>query len=377
MTTTSSTFKNVIAFLLIVLSGLFVWYFFRIILYILISVVLSLIGQPLTNLLHKIRIYNMKIPMGICAFLVLVLMISLFLGFISVLFPLLVSQAEYVSSLDIARISGSLEVPLLKFETFLRSWSLLAPTETIGSKIISEIIAIATFDRFTIFFNSLINLTAEIFFGFLAISFITYFFLKEKNLFTSIMLYFTPAPHKQEALEIYTESKVLLRRYFVGLVTDLAAVFIMISFCMWLLGLPNALVIGFFAGLLNIIPYIGPIIATIIGIFLGVAAYPELDFYTQILPLILKIAASFIIVNTIDVGVLQPLIYSKSVKSHPLEIFIVFMMAGMVAGVFGMIVAIPTYSVVRIIFRQFILKSSWLQGIQAEFNHTNQPLDQA
>ena len=286
----------------------------------------------------------------------------------NVFFPLLVKQAEFVSELDVAGISRGLEEPMMNLETTLREWSLLAPDETISRRIISEFVAIATFDRFSHLFNSLVSFTAEIFFGFLAISFITFFFLKEKNLVSNIIVFFTPRPHKEEAREIFIESKMLLRRYFIGLLTDLTAVFIMISFCMWIIGLPNALVIGFFAGILNIIPYVGPIIATFIGIFLGISVNLDMEFYTQLLPLMLKIAGAFIIVNTIDVGVLQPMIYSKSVKTHPLEIFIVFMMAGMLAGVFGMIVAIPTYSVLRIITQQFISKSRLVESLRAEFN---------
>jgi predicted PurR-regulated permease PerM len=363
-----NTFRNIVLLIFFILSGLFVWYFFRIILYVLISMVLSLLGQPLVELLQKIHVGKIKLPLGLCAFITLLLMISIISGLVYVFFPLLVSQAEFVSDLDVAGITRGLEEPLMRLESGMREIGMLSPNETIGGRIISEFVAIATFDRFSLLFNSFLSFTAEIFFGFLAISFITFFFLKEKNLFSNIIVFFTPNPHKEEAREIFTESKSLLRRYLTGLITDLTAVFILISFCMWLLGLPNALVIGFFAGLLNIIPYIGPIIATFIGMFLGISVNLDMDFYTQMLPLMLKIAGCFIIVNTIDVGVLQPMIYSKSVRAHPLEIFIVFLMAGMLAGVFGMIIAIPTYSVIRIIVRQFLSKSRLVAGLRAEFN---------
>ncbi len=363
-----NTFRNIILLVFIILSGLFIWYFFRIVLYIIISVVLSLLGQPLVDFLHKMHLGKIKLPLGVCAFITLILMIGFFVGIVSFFLPLLASQAAFVSELDVAGITRSLEEPLMRLELSLREWTLLSPEETIGSKIVSELVAIATFDRFSTIFNSLINFTIEIFFGFLAISFITFFFMKEKHLFSNIIVFFTPNPHKDEAREILSESKVLLRRYFLGLITDLTAVFILISFCMWIIGLPNALVIGFFAGILNIIPYVGPIIATFIGIFLGISVNLHMEFYSQMLPLMLSIAASFIIVNTIDVGVLQPMIYSKSVRAHPLEIFIVFMIAGMIAGVFGMIIAIPTYSVIRIFVKQFSTKSRMVQSIRDEFN---------
>jgi len=363
-----NTFRNILIVLFLIISGLFIWYFFRIFLYIIISVVLSLLGQPIADFLHRMHWGKIKLPMGACAFITLLLMIGVFLGVVSFFLPLLASQAAFVSELDVAGITRSLEEPLMRLETNLREWTLLAPDETIGSKIVAELVAIATFDRFSIIFSSLINFTVEVFFGFLAISFITFFFLKEKHLFSSIIVFFTPHPHKEEAREILEDSKVLLRRYFAGLITDLTAVFILISFAMWIIGLPNALVIGFFAGILNVIPYVGPIIATFIGVFLGISVNLHMEFYSEMIPLMLSIVASFIVVNTIDVGVLQPMIYSKSVRAHPLEIFIVFMVAGMLAGVFGMIIAIPTYSVIRILVKQFSTKSRMVQSLRNEFN---------
>lgn len=362
--------KNFIVLIILVLLGLFVWYFFRIVLYILIAVILSVIGQPIVDSLQRIRIGKHKLPAGTSAFITLLFLITIFVSFISFFFPLLAAQAAFVSELDVAAITRSLEEPLLRTELFLREWTLLTPEETIGGKIVSELMAIATFERFSNLFNSVISFAIEIFFGFLAISFITFFFLKEKHLFSSIIVFFTPQPHKQEAREILYESKILLRRYFLGLITDLAAVFLMISFAMWLIGLPNALVIGFFAGILNVIPYVGPIIATFIGVFLGISVNLNMDFYNELVPLILSIMVSFIIVNTIDVGVLQPMIYSKSVKTHPLEIFIVFIIAGMIAGIFGMIIAIPTYSVIRIFVRQFSQKSKMVKSLRDSFNTT-------
>ncbi|MFP4289119.1 MAG: AI-2E family transporter [Bacteroidota bacterium] len=368
------TLKNTIIIILIVVGALFAWYFFRIIIYLIVSAVLSVLGQPIVQFLQRIKIRNFKMPESISALITLFFMMLLVILFISFVFPLIASQAAFINQLDVATITKGLEEPFLQLENFLRSWALLAPGETIGSKLVSELIDIATFDRFSNFFNSILNLTAEIFFGFLAISFITFFFLKEKNLFSGMIIFFTPHKHRQEAREILFKSKYLLRRYFLGLISDLTLVFLLISFCMWIIGLPNALVIGFFAGMLNIIPYVGPIIATFLGVLLGISVNLHLDFYTQMLPMIIAIFASFIIVNTIDVSVFQPMIYSKSVKAHPLEIFIVFMVAGMIGGVFGMIVAIPSYSVLRIFIIEFFSKSKLIHHLRKEFEEQNPQL---
>ncbi|MFO7978688.1 MAG: AI-2E family transporter [Bacteroidales bacterium] len=359
--------RGVILLLVFLALGIFCfWYFFRIVIYILVSAVLSLLGEPIAEFLHRIHIRKVRVPHGVAAFVTLLFMIGTLVLIILNMVPLLGKQASLLSDVSTQGILNSLEEPLSYFESLFKDWQVLAPDETIGKKAIAELASIATFERFTNLFNSVMGLMVEIFIGFLSISFITFFFLKEKNLFSRMMIFLTPRQYKAETETIMKESKVLMRRYFVGLITDLVAVFILISISMWFLGLRNALVIGFFAGILNIIPYVGPIIATLIGVFLGISINLDMEFYSQMLPLILKIISVFIIVNTIDIGVLQPAIYSKSVKSHPLEIFIVFLAAGIMGGVFGMIIAIPAYTVIRILAKVIVTKSALLLAVREE-----------
>ncbi|MEE4178162.1 MAG: AI-2E family transporter [Bacteroides sp.] len=362
-----STFRSFFWLLLFVAVMVFLsWYFLRVVIYLLVSVVLALLGKPVMDFLSSLRLGRFRLPQGVSAFITLLLMIGLLAGLFSFMLPLLTRQAALLSDISVQSITTSLQEPLLYLERHFHDWGILAPSETISERIIGELSSIVTFERFSAVFNSVLGLIVEIFIGFLAIAFITFFFLKEEHLFTKGVLLFTPKPYKNEAESILRESKILVRRYITGLVSDLALVFILISLCMWVLGLENALVIGFFAGILNTIPYVGPIIATFIGVFLGLSINLDLDFYTQMLPLILKIVASFIIVNTIDVSVLQPMIYSKSVRSHPLEIFIVFILAGIMGGVFGMIIAIPSYSVLRIFIKVFLEKSMLVRRIMEE-----------
>lgn len=356
----------ILGLLLVALGIFFFWYFFRVFAYIIVSGILSLLGEPLVKNLHRMRIGRFRLPLGICAFITLLLLVGTLGVIIFSLAPMLGRQATLVSEIDTQGILNSLEEPLFYFESIFREWQVLGPEETISGRIITELIAVATFDRFSLVFSSVMNIIVELFIGFLAISFITFFFLKERRLFSNMIVFFTPRPHKLTARNIMFESKGLLRRYFAGLVIDLTAVFLLISLGMWILGLKNAFVIGFFAGILNIIPYVGPIIATFIGMFLGVSINLDMDFYTQMLPLMLKIMSVFIIVNTLDVGVLQPMIYSKSVRSHPLEIFIVFMVAGILGGVFGMIIAIPAYTVIRIFAKVVLAKSALLISIREQ-----------
>jgi predicted PurR-regulated permease PerM len=145
----------------------------------------------------------------------------------------------------------------------------------------------------------------------------------------------------------------MLSRYFLGLLLEQLIMIGMITLGMHLIGLPNALLIGLIAGIFNIIPYVGPIIGDIIGLAIGLTTLQGADFMSESLPLMMKMFGVFMIANLIDNFVLQPLIYSKSVKAHPLEIFLVVIMAGMMAGPLGMILAIPAYTIIRIIAMEF------------------------
>ena len=118
-------------------------------------------------------------------------------------------------------------------------------------------------------------------------------------------------------------------------------------------GFRHGVVIGLVAAVLNIIPYLGPWIGAAIGVVLGVASHLYLDFSTELLPLIGYMVAVFTVVQITDNAIFQPVIFGTSVKAHPLEIFIVIIVAASLAGVVGMILAIPAYTVLRVFAKEF------------------------
>jgi len=133
-----------------------------------------------------------------------------------------------------------------------------------------------------------------------------------------------------------------------------------------LLGVKNCLLIGMFAGLMNVIPYVGPLIAAAFGILIGVTSNLELEFYTQLLPLVYKIAFTFLAIQLIDAIIFQPLVISNIVKAHPLEIFLVILIAGTLTGIGGMIIAVPVYTILRIIAKEFLNNFKIVQQLTSE-----------
>lgn len=110
---------------------------------------------------------------------------------------------------------------------------------------------------------------------------------------------------------------------------------------------------GLIAGIMNVIPYLGPVLGTTIGLVLGIAGNLDLNFYDELVPLTIYMVLVFITVQLIDNTLFQPLIYSSSVNAHPLEIFLVIMIAASLAGIAGMILAIPTYTILRVFAKEF------------------------
>jgi predicted PurR-regulated permease PerM len=159
--------------------------------------------------------------------------------------------------------------------------------------------------------------------------------------------------HHDATNKVIADSKNLLMRYFIGIFTEVLGVMSLITIGLWIFGVKNALLIGFFGGIMNIIPYLGPFIGTVIGISLGITSTLAFGNYNELGPEILKMAGVFLVVNFIDNNILVPIIYSKSVKSHPLEIFIVIIMGGGIAGLAGMLLAVPVYTILRVIAREF------------------------
>lgn len=204
-------------------------------------------------------------------------------------------------------------------------------------------------------FGSAFSMLGNIIATLVSASFLAFFFLRDKNLFKNIILTLVPVKFENQTSVIMNESRKILSRYFIGLLLELLLVMICTMIGMLIIGLNFrlAITIGFFAGLFNIIPYVGPIIGGIVGIFIGISNHLEMDVYTTILPLIGKMALVSAIVQVLDNNIFQTVIFSNSVKAHPIEIFLVIVLAGSIGGIGAMIFAVPIYSVLRIIAKQF------------------------
>ena len=171
----------------------------------------------------------------------------------------------------------------------------------------------------------------------------------------------TPDSQTMRMNKILSDSRVMLTRYMFGLISEVLCMMTLIFLGLAIFGIKNALIIALIGGFLNIIPYLGPLIGCSIGVVIGIISNLSLNAYDLILPNSLEIIGVFVFANLIDNFVLQPVIYSKSVHAHPIEIFLVILMAGNIGGIIGMIVAIPSYTLIRIVAKQLLSEFKFIE----------------
>lgn len=346
--------RTALIILPIILIGLVVYYFTDIVAYVLISWVLSMIGQPIMKFLTRIKIKNFQVGRTLAAMLTIIMYFVLFTGLSLIFIPMLIQQANNLSEVEYESIFAALQEPLQNVKNQLAAWGVVAEGDLSFSAFRDTFAAYFQPSMIGNFVGSIFGFATNFLITMFSIVFITFFFLKEANLFDNGILSLVPTEYEKATLRVIDSITDLLRNYFGGILLQMTIITTLVTVSLALLGVENALLIGSFAALINVIPYVGPLIGALFGMFITISSNLDADFYQVLLPLLTKVAAVFAFMQMIDNFILQPFIYSKSVKAHPLEIFLLILVAAKIGGIVGMILAIPTYTVLRVIAATFL-----------------------
>lgn len=350
---------------ILIAAGVFflIWYFRFIVICIFVALVVAFMGAPIQNFLSKIRIRSFGIGKTLSASITLVLLFSIFVSLFYFLVPLIISQAMTFADIDVSQIADYYAEPIKKAEAFLCKYRLISPDTDLQTLVSTQIYA--TFNTFNLpnMANSFISLAGNFLMGMFIVLFVAFFFLKDNSLVAKFIEAATPDLYLDEVHKIISSSRMLISRYFIGVFCEIICMILLLSIGFYVVGLPNVVLTACICGVMVILPYIGVLIGGVIGLIVCLTSYLSVDASLDIVPIVLKFVAVFGIVKLIDDFVLQPLIYSKSVKAHPLEIFLVILMAGEVGGVVGMILAIPVYTLFRIIAKEFFSKWKFIKKI--------------
>lgn len=341
--------------------GAVCWYFRNVIIYVLAAVVVSLISKPVVKILKKIRIKGRSLPDWFLAAFTLIVVIAVLFSAITLVIPLISSIIKGISLTSIEGAAGQISVPLANFNEMLRStFPSLGGHFRIEMAVFSEIQKFFDVSKLSSFIGSATSFISNFGVGLFSVVFIGFFFIKDDDLFTKIVTSLVPDRHEANAAAAISDIGHLLSRYFIGVLLEVTGVALINFIGLWLiarLGMNAALGIAFMTGILNIIPYVGPLIGGALGTVLGLVIK-----YSSTTPIGLDVnfwaftaivIAIFCFTQLVDNMLYQPVIYSTSIKSTPLEIFIVLLVVGHMGGPLAMIVAIPCYTVVRVIAFRF------------------------
>jgi predicted PurR-regulated permease PerM len=369
-----ATLRNILIFCGILILIALAWYFRNIVVYILVSGVLSIMGRPLVDLFCRIRIKSWRFPRALGALFTLLIIWGFIVLFFVIFIPLIIKQVNYFSTIESDKIVQLIQEPINKIENLVRALNkditdALSLREYFSRKV-SEVLSINMIQNFI---GSVIGTLGNILVAIFSISFITFFFLKDQLLFFESILMWVPDKYTDNFSRALYSVKNLLTRYFIGVVIQCTCIMILVDIGMTIAGIDfqQALVMGLILGILNVIPYVGPWLGLFIAIIMGVASHINQDISAVVIPLIFYMIIVEAIVHLIDNIVFQPVIFSNSVKAHPLEIFIVILAAGFAAGVPGMILGIPAYTVIRVFAREFFNNFKAVQKITSSLGPEN------
>ena len=325
----------------VALIGYFLYRIRSVLVYIAIAAVISLIGRPIIRVLRK----RLKFRNSPAVAVTIILIFGTIIGIMGMFIPLIAEQGQNLSLLNIDGLRSNIQTLIHQINDYFTAYN-IDLFETLKD---ADWNSAVSFNAIPNFLNTVLGTLGSLSIGLFSVIFITFFFMKDSALLHRGIMTFVKDENEYNATQTFNKIKDLLSRYFIGLLLQIFVLFILYTIILIIFGIKNALVIAFLCSLLNLIPYVGPLVGAILMLFLSMSSNIGMDFQTIILPTTIKVMVGYLIAQLIDNFVSQPIIFSKSVKSHPLEIFLVIIIAGLLFGVVGMIVAIPGYTALKVI----------------------------
>jgi len=352
----NATLRNILILIGIAVLVYLFWYFRSIFAYILIAGVISLIGRPVVELLNSIHIWKFKFPRAMSSLLTLLLLFGLMSLFFVIFIPLITRQIDALSGVDASSVVQGLRDQVDKIDLALRKvYKNMPADKTLYDIIVTTVGNILNPASISDFAGNIVTVLSKFVVAIVAITFLSFFFLKDEGLFKETLMIMVPDQYETRIRSVLHSIKQLLIRYFIGIIIQSTIVLINITIGMTIVGFPfqQALVMGLLVGIFNVIPYLGPWLGGSVAVLMGVATAVTAGGYPVIWLLIIYMVIVIACTQAIDNNLIQPMIYSRSVNAHPIEIFLVIMAVGSFAGIGGMIVAVPAYTALRVFAREF------------------------
>ncbi|MFH1159537.1 MAG: AI-2E family transporter [bacterium] len=348
--------KNKLFFIIlfIAIAGFLFWYFSGIVTILLISVIVFIIGEPLVALIDRIKIGKRRFPHLLSTILTLLLIMVVFFSLCSFFIPLIIQEARLISTIEMHKLASYYSKQINGLQNILIDFGVMPHEMSVTTFIEKKLFNIVNFGFFSDLVKDIFSFTGKFFFDTFSVIFLSFFFLHDTTMIRRVVLLLVHQKYEEQTIRVLDKSKHLLSRYYIGLMINIMVMVTLYTCGLLIIGVKGALVIGLFGGIIHIIPYLGPVMATMMGVVLGVTGVVSVGDYAMMGSTALRIILVYLTAILIDVIVLEPIIYGKSVKAHPVEIFLVIIAAGSIGGIPAMIIAVPSYTFIRIVLKEFL-----------------------
>lgn len=338
--------KTVIYGLLAVGAVMLVWYFARLVAYLLIGMALAYIMRPANDWIESTGVSKMTA------------LILTFVGFLGIVGLLLTYLVPFAAG-QISEVSRQLS-PDGVARTVAERISLWLPVdaESVREAMFGALETLMREDRITSFAGSVIDLFTNIFYAVLVIPFVTFFFLKDGPRIRTGLLEVVPNRYFEISLGIVDKVESSIGRYFRALLLQSLSIATISTILLRVVGLDYALAVGIFAGLANTIPYFGPVIGLLAGAVVGISQTGDFALFPGVL---LAMALTQITDNLL----LQPLIFSRAARAHPLLILFVVLIGAQLAGIVGMLIAIPLTTTLTVVVKEVLWSMRTYRSLRA------------
>ncbi len=352
----------IITLITLTIAGTICWYFRNLIIYVVLAAVMAMLARPFFVLITRPSIKGRHVPSWLAAVLSILVILCCVLGLVTLVVPVVSSVVGDISKPNIGDIAQAATVPLKSLnELIIRSFPQVGSDFRIESFALSQLNRILDVPHLSSVLGSVASAIGSIGVGLFSMIFISFFFIRSPRLFINLVTAFVPDRYEKQVIESLNEIGVLVSRYFTGLFCEVLGVALVNFLGMFIiarLGFKYSIGIAFITGIFNVIPYVGPMIGGIIGVVLALTVKyvcaASLGAAVSFPVFVAMLVAIFVVTQMIDNYLFQPFIYSNSIKAHPLEIFLVFLAAGQMGGMLGMLVAIPAYTVARVFALKFL-----------------------
>lgn len=323
--------------------------------YAIVAVILSYILDPIVN---RMQAAGMNRTLAISATLSALILILIWIStnIIPKVANQMVQLAGQLNIENLQNIAQQVEDRLTEQFTFL-------PNGFLQENLTQAFEELIDFGQLPTALSNIIGVFTNIFSAFLVIPFATFFFLKDGSRIRRNMLQLVPNKYFETTLSLLDKIETRLGIYFRSVLLQS----VLVAFFSWLfltfIGLNNALAVGIAIGIANTIPYFGPVIGYILSIIVSIV---EVGDFSLVFPCIIAI----FLVQLLDNLIFQPFIFSRSADIHPVAILFIILIGAELAGILGMLVAIPIATVIKITINQV----RWSLNNYQVFRSANQPV---